>query len=240
MILSNNRKLIPPIQHIGSYDIERLLIDCNKLNLFDRSIWHSINFDTDHNKAFYELANKHSEYYSTWFAFSSNQYQDLFLNELDYDLINSFSLENFHSRRSRVRVITDESKLKNQRNAEYIFKPMLKSIFQHTYLEKVINDIGSKFPAGWGRVKIGFMAANTEVKEHIDADSKLILKVHVPLITDPSVIFYVRYNNEIVSKHMIANGDAYLLNVGLPHRVENFSNKDRFHLIINVYNNSVV
>jgi hypothetical protein len=231
-----SRKGIFPVQKLSTYDIKKLLKECNDLNLFDRNIWHSINFGSTKDKEFLELASKHSEYYSKWFAFKTNQYQDLFLNELDYELINSYSDESFDSMRSRVKVITNGKKLRTQRNAEFIFKPLLKQRFQHTYLEQVIKDVGSKFPGGWGRVKIGFMGACTDVKEHIDADSKYILKVHIPLITDSKVIFRIKYKNDTISQHMNADGSSYLLNVGLPHSVENYSNIDRYHLIINVYN----
>lgn len=235
LILSNNRKEIPPYQKIGEYDYTRLYNEIYQLNLLDRSKWQNINFGDDSDNKFEYIATKHSRYYSKWFGFSTNTYKDLFLNQIDYNLINSHTDEDFHSKKSRVRVVTDSEKLQKQHNAEFIFMPKLKSMFHKTYIEEIYKDIGSKFNGGAGRIKIGWMAGNTTVKEHIDADSAYILKVHIPLTTDPAIKFFVKFKGEIFEHHMPADGTATLLNVGIPHSVENNSNIDRYHLIINVY-----
>jgi hypothetical protein len=235
LIISDNRKEIPPFQYIGKYDHNRLYNEILQLDLLDRTRWHAINFSEDIDNKFEYIATKHSRYYSRWFGFSSETYKDLFLNQIDYDLINSQSNEDFHSKKSRTRVVTDSTKLRKQNNAEFIFMPQLKPMFQGTYIEEIYKDIDSKFSGGAGRIKIGWMAAETEVKEHIDGDSAHILKVHIPLVTDSTVKFFVKFKGESCEHHMPADGTATLLNVGIPHRVENKSNIDRYHLIINVY-----
>jgi hypothetical protein len=237
IILSKNRKEIPPYQVVGHYDHRRLLDEVNRLNLLDRNLWHQINFGDDQDHLFEVVATKHSRYYSQWFGFKNGTYRDLFLNKIDYQLLNTASEENFDTARSRARVVTDGAKLRSQRNAEFIFMTELKSQFAGTYIEEVYKDIGSRFPGGSGRIKIGWMAGNTEVGEHIDGDSALILKVHIPLVTDPEVKFYVKYQGEVYEHHMPADGKATLLNVGIPHRVINSSSIDRYHLIVNVYSN---
>lgn len=235
LIISNNRKEIPPYQYVGKYDYNKLYSEILQLDLLNRSLWHDINFGEDITNKFEDIATKHSRYYSRWFGFLSETYKDLFLNQIDYDLINSQSDEDFHSKKSRTRVVTDSNKLRKQNNAEFIFMPQLKPMFQGTYIEEIYKDIDSKFSGGAGRIKIGWMAAETEVKEHIDGDSAHILKVHIPLVTDSTVKFFVKFKGESCEHHMPANGTATLLNVGIPHRVENKSNIDRYHLIINVY-----
>jgi len=235
MLLSTNRKEIPPFQVIGKYDHARLLAEVRALNLLDKSIWSEINFSDDVDKLFEKITRKHSAYYTRWFEFKTKLYADLFLNQIDYDLIATESKEDFHSIKSRARVITDSNNLKKQRNAELIFKPTLKSMFQGTYIEEVYKDIGSKFVGGPGRIKIGWMGPNSTVKEHIDADSSLILKVHIPLITDPRIDFICKYKGESIRYHMPSDGSAILLNVGIPHQVENPTDMGRFHMIINVY-----
>jgi hypothetical protein len=235
MILSTNRKEIPPFQIIGQYDHARLLAEVESLNLLDTSTWADINFSDDTNKSFQKITEKHSAYYTRWFEFKQKLYADLFFNQIDYDLIATESKEDFHSAKSRARVITDASNLRKQRNAELIFKPVLKPMFQGTYIEEVYKDIGSKFVGGPGRIKIGWMGPNTEVKEHIDGDSALILKVHVPLVTDPRIEFVSKFKGESVRHHMPSDGSATLLNVGIPHSVVNPTDVDRFHMIINVY-----
>jgi len=235
LIISDNRKEIPPYQYVGKYDHLRLSNEISQLNLLDRSRWHNINFIEDVDNKFENIATKHSRYYSRWFGFASETYKDLFLNQIDYDLINSQSDEDFHSKKSRARVVTNSSKLRRQNNAEFIFMPRLKPMFQGTYIEEIYKDIGSKFSGGAGRIKIGWMAGDSEVKEHIDGDSAFILKVHIPLVTTPTVKFFAKFKGEIYEHHMPADGTATLLNVGIPHRVVNTSSIDRYHMIINVY-----
>lgn len=235
MILDNNRKNIPPFQHLKRFDIDKLLESVNNLGLLDHQRWDELNYSDDLQGQFANITQMHSDYYSNWFQFTSSKYQDLFLNEIDYTLINSQSLHDFHTKRSRVKVIKDKELLKTQNNAEFIFKPILKKLYKNTYIETVYNQISDMFPGGAGRAKIAFMAANSTVESHIDADSSFILKVHIPLITDPNVMFFVKYQKDWYPYHMQPDGSAILLNVGLPHRVENNSNINRYHLIINVY-----
>jgi hypothetical protein len=236
MIIHSNRKDTFPVQVVKKYNYEKIINDVYKLNLLDRSTWEHINFGSDIDSKFKKIASSHSRYYSRWFKFKTQQYQDLFLNEINYDLIDSTTDEDFSSIRSRARVITSMEKLQKQHNAEFIFSPNLKSQFVGTYLEEIVKDIGLQFTGGNGRAKIGWMAAGTTVAEHIDADSSLILKVHVPLVTNPSVKFYVKYKENMQEYHMPSDGTAYLLNTGLPHSVENLGDQDRYHLIVNVYN----
>jgi hypothetical protein len=236
MIICNNRKDTLPVQIVEKYNYEIIINEISALNLLDRNYWDGINFGQDIDNKFRQIALTHSNYYGRWFNFKNKQYQDLFLNEIDYTLINKINDEDFTSRRSRARVVTDMQKLREQHNAEFIFKPQLKKQFRNTYLEEVINDIGSRFAGGSGRAKIGWMAHGTVVGEHIDADSSMVLKVHIPLVTNPEVKFYVKYKETLQEYHMLANGTAYLLNTGLPHSVKNNGINDRYHLIVNVYN----
>jgi len=235
VILSEDRKEIPPFQKIAHFDIDRLVKECQEMNLFDLSKWYNINYKNDKDGQFLNISTQHSNYYKAWFDFENLNYRDLFLNEIDYNLISSTSKETFDNVRSRARVVRNKELLKNQNNAELIFLPVLKEQFKNTYIEQIYREIGSMFEGGPGRIKIGFMGPNSNVKSHIDADSALILKVHVPLLTNNLVTFKSLYKNNIEEYNMKADGSAILLNVGIPHSVENKSLEDRFHLIINVY-----
>lgn len=235
IILSGNRKEIPPFQKIGQYDIARLREEIDSMDLFNLSKWHAINYKNDPNNLFFDISTKHSSYYKNWFDFENLNYRDLFLNEIDYDLITSKSEESFDTVKSRTRVVRDRILLRKQNNSELIFLPVLKPQFKNSYIDHIYNEIGSMFDGGPGRIKIGFMGPHSQVKSHIDADSALILKVHVPLQTNDNVIFKSLYKNSIHEYNMKADGSAILLNVGIPHSVENNSSDDRFHLIINVY-----
>lgn len=235
MIISDNRKLTPPVQFIERYDHSRLMDEIKAFNLLDKENWQKINLAEDTDKKLAHIQNKEATYFSKYFNFAEYKYSDLYLNEIDYDLINSSSNEEFVTKRSRVKVLTNKDLLKLQNNSELIFKPTLKEFLKNTYIEEIYNDLSRRFSGGAGRIKIGYMAKNSIIKEHIDGDSSLILKVHIPLVTDSEIKFHVRNKKEVEVFNMPADGSAFLLNVGLPHWVENNSNIDRYHLIINVY-----
>lgn len=236
MIITGHRKDIPPFQCIKKFDIEKLLKCINVLDLLNRNRWEYLNFNDDHDNKFANITKTHSNYYENWFQFKNGGYQDLFLNEIDYDLIENKSSENFLSIKSRVKVLKDKDLLKLQNNAEFIFKPVLKDLYKNSYIEEIYNQISNMFPGGAGRAKIAFMAANSVIASHIDADSSLILKVHIPLVTDQKVKFVSRYKGENIIFHMPNDGSAILLNVGIPHSVMNPTSIDRYHLVINIYN----
>lgn len=227
------RKQISPLEPLKRYDINVLVSECLQLGLFNTPRWEELNY-AGQRPRFKSVIDMHTSYYQRWFNTAGGEYGDVFLNEIDYDLAErEYQDEEFNSPRSRAKVITSAEKLKVQRNAELLFKPQLRAMYRGTYLESVYRDIGSQFPGGPGRIKVSFMAPGSEVKRHIDMDSTLVLKVHVPLITNDDCYFYV--GNPEQKFHMPADGTAQILNVGLPHRVENNGSTDRFHLIMNVY-----
>lgn len=53
------------------------------------------------------------------------------------------------------------------------------------------------------------------------------LRVHVPVLTNPCVEFYLNGERLVMNE-----GEAWYLNLNLPHRVENRSREDRIHLVI--------
>lgn len=227
------RKQIPALQSLKQYDVNQLISDCLNLGLFDTSRWAELNFG-DQPPRLEQVIDMHTKYYQRWFNSAGGEYGDVFLNEIDYELAESnYEDEAFNSPKSRARVITSAEKLKIQRNAELLFKPLFRERYRGTYLESVYHDIGSQFPGGPGRAKVSFMTPNSSVGRHIDADSALIIKIHIPLITNDDCHFYV--GNPEQKFHLPADGMAKILNVGLPHRVENFGASDRFHFIMNVY-----
>lgn len=227
------RKQIPALQPLQRYDAARLVVECAQFGLFDPSRWQELNF-ADQKPRLKSVIQMHTEYYQRWFNTSGGEYGDIFLNEIDYELAEqSYTDEEFNSARSRARVITSAEKLKVQRNAELLFKPKLRERYRGSYLEEVYHDIGSKFPGGPGRAKVSFMAPRSNVGRHIDLDSTLVVKVHIPLVTNDECFFYV--GNPEQKLHMPADGTAQILNIGLPHRVENNGDQARFHFIMNVY-----
>ncbi len=54
-----------------------------------------------------------------------------------------------------------------------------------------------------------------------------LIRIHIPVATDLRVEFFVD-NRRLV----MMEGEAWYIDFGLPHRVHNFSDKDRVHLVI--------
>jgi len=80
-----------------------------------------------------------------------------------------------------------------------------------------------------GRTRLMRVDIESEVKSHVDTNRYWWdhLRVHIPIITDPSVRFFV--GNE--SAHM-EPGSCWVFDTWSPHRVENPANAPRIHLVI--------
>ncbi len=74
------------------------------------------------------------------------------------------------------------------------------------------------------------LKARSNIREHRDyrlgfEDGEM--RLHVPVVTNPAVAFFV--NGERVP---MQEGETWYVNVNLPHRVDNESDTDRIHLVI--------
>lgn len=79
-------------------------------------------------------------------------------------------------------------------------------------------------------VRLLRLGAGAEIKEHRDyglGPREGEARLHVPIVTNPSVAFWVR--NRRVD---MAPGDIWYLDLGQPHRVRNGGETDRIHLVI--------
>ncbi len=79
-------------------------------------------------------------------------------------------------------------------------------------------------------VRLLKLKARSNIREHRDyklgfEDGEM--RLHVPIVTNPAVAFFV--NGERVP---MREGETWYVNVNLPHRVDNVSNTDRIHLVI--------
>lgn len=73
------------------------------------------------------------------------------------------------------------------------------------------------------------LAAGSSIREHKDYKLGLEdgeMRVHVPIVTNVDVAFFLA--GEQV---MMQEGEAWYLDLNLPHRVENHSHTDRIHLV---------
>jgi hypothetical protein len=79
-------------------------------------------------------------------------------------------------------------------------------------------------------VRLLKLAAGATIKEHVDHELDYEdgeVRLHVPIVTDPEVHFYL--DGDLLR---MGAGECWYTNVNLPHRVENLSAIDRVHLVI--------
>lgn len=76
------------------------------------------------------------------------------------------------------------------------------------------------------------LRAGSSIREHTDDDlcfEQGLARLHVPVITDPAVVF--RHDGQVLS---MAPGECWYINANLPHSVDNRAAVDRVHLVIDV------
>ncbi|MFL6735496.1 MAG: aspartyl/asparaginyl beta-hydroxylase domain-containing protein [Sphingomonas sp.] len=86
--------------------------------------------------------------------------------------------------------------------------------------------------AAFPRVMLARMAPGGVIRPHFDSNlaAKWPHKIHVPLLTNPGVVFFV---NQV--PHHFAEGEAVEVNNMGPHAVRNEGSTDRIHLIFEYY-----
>ncbi len=79
-------------------------------------------------------------------------------------------------------------------------------------------------------VRLLRLKARSNIREHRDYKLGLEdgeMRIHIPIVTNPAVAFFV--NGERVP---MQEGETWYVNVNLPHRVDNASDTDRIHLVV--------
>ncbi len=79
-------------------------------------------------------------------------------------------------------------------------------------------------------VRLLKLKARSNIREHRDyklgyEDGEM--RIHIPIVTNPAVAFFV--NGERVP---MQEGETWYVDVNLPHRVDNESDTDRIHLVV--------
>ena len=92
------------------------------------------------------------------------------------------------------------------------------------YLMQVLESIG----ATWGRTRLMRLSGQAEVKQHVDINYywRERVRVHVPIVTQPTVRFYC--GNEFIN---MAAGECWIFDTWRPHRVVNDHSAARIHLV---------
>jgi hypothetical protein len=76
------------------------------------------------------------------------------------------------------------------------------------------------------------LSAGSVIKKHTDLDLSAEYgeaRLHIPIITNDDVHFYVN-DNEVI----MAEGECWYLRLSDPHNVDNTSDVDRIHLVLDV------
>jgi len=110
-------------------------------------------------------------------------------------------------------------------------------LYDKLQMDKILDAI----PAEKERVRLMKLKAGTKISKHtdkVDKDIKSgkIVRLHIPIITTREVKMISWLKGGIAEFHM-AKGECWWLDVSLPHKVENDSDIDRVHLVVDIFNN---
>ena len=113
-------------------------------------------------------------------------------------------------------------------------------LYDELEMEKILD----KIPAEKERVRLMKLEAGTIIAKHtdkVDKDIKSgkIVRLHIPVITNKNVKMFSWLSGGLAEFHM-AKGECWWLDVSLPHKVENNSETDRVHLVVDIYNNDTI
>ena len=107
-------------------------------------------------------------------------------------------------------------------------------LFNHFEMDSFFNQIYPLYEAAFGkgtfyRAVLVKLKANTQVHAHKDSGESLVKdrRTHIPVITNPETIFTVGGEK----KHMKV-GEIWMIDNTVIHSVENFTDTDRIHFII--------
>lgn len=99
------------------------------------------------------------------------------------------------------------------------------------YIQQIMTNFGEVF----GRSRLMRLTGGSEVQSHADIDYHWHnrVRIHIPIITYPEVIFYCGEK----AVHMQA-GECWIFNSWLMHRVVNPTNYERVHLVLDTTGSS--
>lgn len=112
--------------------------------------------------------------------------------------------------------------------------PSAKEFVDTIYLKQCpyFQEVLRAFDCEIGVVRLMKLAAGSRIKEHSDYDlcyEDGTVRFHIPVVTNPEIEFYLNKERVILNA-----GECWYLRLSEPHLVNNFSNEDRVHLVIDV------
>jgi hypothetical protein len=110
---------------------------------------------------------------------------------------------------------------------------------------KPILEILQKLPCTYERVRFMKLVKGKVIGKHSDKidkdiESKKIIRIHIPIRTNKDVIFtlYESSKDKQGQDHNLKTGHFYYTDVSKPHAVQNNSNEDRIHLVVDCVKNT--
>jgi hypothetical protein len=111
---------------------------------------------------------------------------------------------------------------------------------------QALNEILYKIPATFERVRVMRLKAGTKIEKHTDKidksigfDDGQIVRIHIPIKTDPKVIFSLYEGKEKID-FFFEKGHYYYADVTKAHEVHNTWDQDRLHLVVDCYSNPTI
>ena len=111
------------------------------------------------------------------------------------------------------------------------FSPVLKNKDLYDIVLPIIRELEYRMCGKAARVLLIRLNANKDVTEHTDSGNYLntVRRFHIPIITNENVFYTV--NGEKIN---MKEGDCWEINNRRPHSVDNASDEDRIHLLIDI------
>jgi len=127
-------------------------------------------------------------------------------------------------------------------NTDNIYvSPIENELYENTsFLEQseYFKEVLSTFECELKAVRLMKLEPGAVIKEHRDADlafEKGEIRLHIPITTNPLVDFFLDKE-----RMELKEGECWYMNFNLPHALENKSNEDRIHLVIDAVVNDWV
>ena len=115
---------------------------------------------------------------------------------------------------------------------------------RNEYVMKTTCEMVFKLPCDFERIRFMKLLSGKALKKHtdnIDKDikNKKIVRLHIPIRTNDDVIFTLYENEEdqVGEELNLKAGHYYYLDVTKPHSVNNKSDVDRYHLVVDCFVN---
>ena len=110
--------------------------------------------------------------------------------------------------------------------------PSAKEFVDTEYLKKCpyFQEVLAAFKCDLSVVRLMKLSAGSRIKQHSDYDlcyEDGAVRFHIPVVTNPQIEFYL--NDERI---ILSAGECWYLRLSDPHRVNNFSDRDRVHLVV--------